>query len=172
MHPALYSHEMAHIGASYTANPYLGTYSEFDYYAPNDYDYAFGDYDYYAGAVPNPLGMAYDMGQGIGQGLRRSAPSANLSANRNPSTSNYSDDHGDHNSTDWSGVAKVALVVGGAAAIYFIYRASKAAAPVAERLGGVAGKLALARAGRGSGSFARPSTMGAEVVSSRKLLTA
>jgi hypothetical protein len=63
--------------------------------------------------------------------------------------------------TDWSAVVKVGLVVGGALAVFLIYRASKVAEPVAERLGDAGVKLLMARGGvgvRGSsaGGGARP----------------
>jgi hypothetical protein len=54
-------------------------------------------------------------------------------------------------STDWSGVAKIGLIVGGALAIFFIYRASKGAEPVAERLGNTAARIMAARSFGSSG---------------------
>jgi hypothetical protein len=143
MHPALYS-----------PNPYYGSYSEFDVDYPQEY----------TGAFPNPWGAAYDIGQNFGQSLGQGVRKLGNSFGGPPKPP--------PDPTDWSGVAKIALVVGGAAAIYFIYRASKAAAPVAERLGGIAGKLAMARAGGAGGSKGFANIRDAEVVSSRKFLTA
>jgi len=83
--------------------------------------------------------------------------------------------------TDWSTVVKVGLVVGGALAVYFIYRASKVAEPVAERLGDAGARLLMARVGGGAGSrgsnvgVARRSSGGRSVVvepRDYKLLTA
>jgi hypothetical protein len=61
---------------------------------------------------------------------------------------------------DWSGVAKVGLLVGGALAIFFFYRASKAAEPVARRLGNVATKMVTARGLGSSGGFSGGSSGG------------
>jgi len=55
--------------------------------------------------------------------------------------------------TDWSTVVKVGLVVGGALAVYLIYRASKIAEPIAERAGEVGVKYLAGRYG-GSGAVA------------------
>ena len=55
--------------------------------------------------------------------------------------------------TDWSTVAKVGLVVGGALAIFLIYRASKIAEPIAERVGEAGAKYLVARGG-GAGGIA------------------
>lgn len=52
--------------------------------------------------------------------------------------------------TDWSGVAKIALVVGGAATLYLIYRASQGASKVSERLGAAGVGMLAARSGGGS----------------------
>jgi len=48
---------------------------------------------------------------------------------------------------DWSGAAKFAVVIGGAVAIYLIYRMSEGAKPVAKKLGGIAEKIISARTG-------------------------
>lgn len=55
--------------------------------------------------------------------------------------------------TDWSTVAKVGLVVGGALAVYLIYRASKIAEPIAERAGEAGVKYLASRYG-GTGAVA------------------
>lgn len=49
--------------------------------------------------------------------------------------------------SDWSGAAKFAVVIGGAVAIYLIYRMSEGAKPVAKKLGGIAEKILGARMG-------------------------
>ena len=70
--------------------------------------------------------------------------------------------------TDWSAVVKVGLVVGGALAVYLIFRASKVAEPVAERLGDAGVKLLMARGGAG----VRGSSAGGARSGDYKLLTA
>jgi len=52
--------------------------------------------------------------------------------------------------SDWSGVAKVAVVAGAAVALYFIFRSSEGAKPVAKKLGGFAEKIISARTGASS----------------------
>jgi hypothetical protein len=47
--------------------------------------------------------------------------------------------------TDWSGAAKIAIVAGAALALYFIFRSSESAKPVAKKLGGIAEKIVGAR---------------------------
>ena len=56
--------------------------------------------------------------------------------------------------TDWSTVAKIGLVVGGALAIFLIYRASKIAEPIAERVGEAGAKYLVARSGGAGGALA------------------
>lgn len=57
---------------------------------------------------------------------------------------------GARSQTDWSGVAKVAVVAGAALALYFIFRSSEGAKPVAKKLGGIAEKIISARTGGAS----------------------
>jgi len=57
--------------------------------------------------------------------------------------------------TDWSTVAKIALVVGGALTVYAIYRASKVAEPIAERVGEVGTRYLIARGGGGGPALAQ-----------------
>lgn len=64
-------------------------------------------------------------------------------------------------SSEWSIAAKLAVVVGGAVAIYLIFRMSEGAKPVAKKLGGMAEKILSARVGNmfdglGSGSALKP----------------
>jgi hypothetical protein len=49
--------------------------------------------------------------------------------------------------TDWSGVVKVGIVASAALALYFIFRSSEGAKPVAKKLGGIAQKIVSARTG-------------------------
>jgi hypothetical protein len=74
---------------------------------------------------------------------------------------------------DWTTVAKVALVVGGALAVYAIYRASKVAEPIAERTGEAAAQYLIARGG-GAGALGAAKKNGKHITVSRgdyKLLT-
>jgi hypothetical protein len=133
-----------------------------DYYAGWD-DYLLGETDSRTGLVewsllPTPLGppmvaeKAYHAlfddggGSGSGGGGRGGGSGGGGRGGRG---------------TDWSGVAKIGLVVGGALAIFFIYRASKGAEPVAERLGNTATRIMAARSFGSSG--------GARVTGSRLL---
>jgi hypothetical protein len=61
--------------------------------------------------------------------------------------------------SDWSGVAKVAIVAGTALALYFIFRSSEGARPVAKKLGGFADKIISARTGAASSHMMTPKHM-------------
>jgi hypothetical protein len=141
-------------------SPYAHYYSQNPFY-PDPYNYQPPSAAYYAGSlfrsgvsVPGllvpPIGI-YEGAQAARQGqLQLPGLYGSLTPPVSPSGASkflFGSKPSGAPDTDWSGVAKVGLVVGGVLAIGLIYFMAKGAAPVADKLGNAGVGLLKARAG-------------------------